>query len=102
MLAPPREIRTPARGRSFSSRTWPARTVWPGGWTSRVMDAERVTGRPSMVAVPVMLIVLGPSGAVPVVVRVRIAVPFGVRVGAEKAAATPDGSAPVPSAMRPV
>jgi len=48
----PYRMLTPARGRSASSRTCPARRVWPGAWTWRRRGAVRVTETPLSRVVP--------------------------------------------------
>jgi len=102
IVVPPRLIRTPARGRSLPSRTCAASIVCPGAWTTRLVAPARVTGLPSIWAVPCTAIPFDPSGVLPVVVSVSVAVPFGASIGDEKRAVTPGGSGPVPSVTSPV
>ena len=92
-VVPPNLIDTPASGFSFSSRTWPARTVWPAACTFRRLVPVRVTAAPSMVAVPL------PSieellGVLPVVMSVRSPEALGPRLGGLKLAITPAGREP--------
>jgi hypothetical protein len=101
MVLPPSLRLTPARGLASSSRTWPMRTVAPGGSMARVAEAVRVTTPPSILVVP--RISIGEDvGVLAEVVKVRSPAALGPRAGTEKVAVTPAGSGPVSRVVRPV